>query len=147
MSVAEWDAVVNAAMKHVKDIEVAGAILGRLDAGDIRGAQGGTRVESGQVLDYDAAAVTNWMTEVVYVNRFTSAGSSAFAYAPGDLAFAMTHEQKHVLQVSGLTPLVRRAMLRAYSRNAAYKARIEGEADAFACANVTGARAYATRCG
>jgi hypothetical protein len=97
-------------------------------------------------LEYSAAAVTSWLTDVTYGNRFPQSGLSVFGWNPGDLAFVMVHENEHVQQVAGRTPFNRRAMIRAYYRNAAFRSRIEAEANQLACANVTDMVAYSVFC-
>jgi hypothetical protein len=136
--VAEWNAALDAVDNHMS-AETATAVRDKLDAGDIRGGQGGMRLDNGQVLDYDTAAVTDLSTEVIYVNRFTSSGASAFAYSAPDLAFVLAHEYGHVLQVAGATPLHRRAVIRA-ALNPNGFARLQADADRYACGNTSGAR-------
>jgi len=138
LSVAEWNAVVDAIDNNMS-AEAGTAVRGKLEAGDIRGAQGGTKLDNGQVLDYDAAAVTDFNTEVIYVNRFTSSGASAFAYSTPDLAFVLAHEYGHVLQAAGATPGHRRSLIRAINNPNGY-ALLQAGADRYACANTTGAR-------
>jgi hypothetical protein len=89
-------------MEHVTDTEVAGEILGKLNAGEIHGATG---YRAGW--PPGAAGATNWLTEEIYINRVTDNFESVFAYESGDLALVVTHEQGHLRQVSDVPQEVR----------------------------------------
>jgi hypothetical protein len=120
LSVGEWNKVESAAGQLRAD---AGAqILGLLNAGKIRGG----------VLQSNHAAETNWLSGNITVNRAASFGNT-FA-KPVELAHTLSHELRHVQQAEGKNFLERFVMQARYGIDKVFTAKVESEADAYACA-------------
>jgi hypothetical protein len=128
LTVTEWNKATSAAKNNLNS-DAAARVLGLLDAGKISGAR----------LDYDVLAEVPWQTgDEIRVNRLTGEGLSVFDYGPGDLAWVLGHESQHIEQLKGKTYGNRRAMAHARATNSGYRARVEGEADQYACAAAVG---------
>lgn len=72
-------------------------------------------------------------TDLTYLNRLTASALSAFDYPSGDLGFVLLHEQVHLDKLARMTPLTRRAVLKAYQRNERFFLKVEAETDQAAC--------------
>jgi RHS repeat-associated protein len=136
LTIREWDQVEFAA-NHFLSGDARHRVLGALNAGKIVSAE----------LDPDKAGEVRKVMDPqeIRLNRVSSTGN-AFEYAPGDLAWLLAHESQHVEQAKGQS-LGRRLWHNAkYNLSPTYKAAIEGDANAYACANALMPQGYAYVC-